>query len=170
MSMSRVILRLGWGGSAVILLLLLSLIAPGANGRAPRPAIAATTFTVNSTLDTPDTAIDGVCDDGAGHCTLRAAIMEANAGAPGAVITFAISGGTFQVIAPTSPLPAISTPMTIDATTQSGSGVVGVEVTGASCTPGCSDGFQVTSGSATLKALKYELARKRHSGAWAQRR
>ena len=43
----------------------------------------AATYTVDSTLDTPDAdaasgLFDGSCDDGAGHCTLRAAIQEAN--------------------------------------------------------------------------------------------
>jgi CSLREA domain-containing protein len=40
----------------------------------------AASFTVNSTVDAVDaTPGDGVCDDGAGNCTLGAAIMEANA-------------------------------------------------------------------------------------------
>jgi CSLREA domain-containing protein len=40
----------------------------------------ASTFYVDSTADTVDaTPGDGVCDDGAGSCSLRAAIMEANA-------------------------------------------------------------------------------------------
>ena len=40
----------------------------------------AATFTVNSTTDVSDANPgDGVCDDGAGNCTLRAAIEEANA-------------------------------------------------------------------------------------------
>ena len=37
------------------------------------------TFTVNSTVDAPDLAIDGICDDGNGRCTVRAAIQESNA-------------------------------------------------------------------------------------------
>jgi len=36
-------------------------------------------ITVDSTLDAPDAIANGECDDGAGNCTLRAAIMEANA-------------------------------------------------------------------------------------------
>jgi CSLREA domain-containing protein len=41
------------------------------------------TFVVNSTLDAGDTAPgNGVCDDGAGHCTLRAAIEETNSADP----------------------------------------------------------------------------------------
>lgn len=38
----------------------------------------AATFTVDSNLDTDDLSLNGVCDDGAGRCTLRAAITEAN--------------------------------------------------------------------------------------------
>ena len=40
---------------------------------------SAASFTVNSTKDAVDAAPgNGICDDGAGNCTLRAAIMEAN--------------------------------------------------------------------------------------------
>ena len=43
-------------------------------------AFAATTFTVNSTVDAVDTNPgDGACSTGAGSCSLRAAIQEANA-------------------------------------------------------------------------------------------
>ncbi|MFN8016142.1 MAG: CSLREA domain-containing protein [Acidimicrobiia bacterium] len=43
-------------------------------------ASAATTFTVTSTLDSSDNNPgDGICDDGLGNCTLRAAIEESNA-------------------------------------------------------------------------------------------
>ena len=41
---------------------------------------AAATFTVNSTADAPDSDTgDGICADASGMCTLRAAIMQANA-------------------------------------------------------------------------------------------
>lgn len=41
---------------------------------------AAATFTVNSTMDAPDADThDGICADASGMCTLRAAIMQANA-------------------------------------------------------------------------------------------
>ena len=43
-------------------------------------SVLAATFAVNSTADAVDaTPGDGFCDDGTGNCTLRAAIMEANA-------------------------------------------------------------------------------------------
>ncbi len=35
-------------------------------------------YVVNSTLDTSDFANDGLCDDGAGNCSLRAAVEQAN--------------------------------------------------------------------------------------------
>ena len=50
----------------------------------PAQVAHAAPFAVNSTADAVDASPgDGVCDDGAGNCTLRAAIMEANA-LPGA--------------------------------------------------------------------------------------
>ena len=60
----------------------------------------ASTFYVDSTADTVDaTPGDGVCDDGAGSCSLRAAIMEANAlvgadiiDAPAGTFTLTIPG------------------------------------------------------------------------------
>ena len=63
----------------------------------------AATFTVNSTADAPDANPgDGVCDDGAGNCTLRAAIEEANALVGADTITFpagsyALTGGEFDI-------------------------------------------------------------------------
>ena len=42
------------------------------------PAAASASFTVNSTGDVADATLNGTCDDGTGHCTLRAAIQEAN--------------------------------------------------------------------------------------------
>lgn len=62
------------------------------------PAQAAT-FTVNSTLDLVDTTPgDGVCSAAGGVCTLRAAIMEANA-LPGAD-TIMLPAGTYNLSIP----------------------------------------------------------------------
>ncbi|OQY48537.1 MAG: hypothetical protein B6242_02020, partial [Anaerolineaceae bacterium 4572_78] len=71
------------------------------------------TYTVNSILDSADSNIgDGACDDGAGNCTLRAAIAEANAHASiPQVIQFDNSLSTITL---SSSLPDITTPMTID--------------------------------------------------------
>jgi CSLREA domain-containing protein len=46
----------------------------------PVPPVMAATFTVNTTADTEDASPgNGVCADSSGNCSLRAAIMEANA-------------------------------------------------------------------------------------------
>jgi uncharacterized repeat protein (TIGR01451 family)/CSLREA domain-containing protein len=69
---------------------------------------------VTSTGDTPDaTTTDGVCDDGTGKCTLRAAIQQANAepGLPDAIV-FSPNPSIFTV-GPGSPLPSISDAVTI---------------------------------------------------------
>jgi parallel beta-helix repeat protein len=57
------------------------------------PFARAASFAVDSALDTSDaTPGDGICDDGAGNCTFRAAIEEANALAGHDTITFSITG------------------------------------------------------------------------------
>jgi CSLREA domain-containing protein len=77
------------------LLLLLMSLPGGQNSRwnPLRPTVsAATFFSVNSTGDGPDSNLaDGVCNDGTGACTLRAAIQEANTIAGDDTITFDIS-------------------------------------------------------------------------------
>src|SRR5215204_7578533 len=89
------------------------------------PAHAATTLTVNSTADFHDTITnDGFCGFG-GSCSLRAAIEEANS-SPGAdTINFAIPGTGVKTIYVNSTglgaLPAITSPVTIDGYTQTGS-------------------------------------------------
>ena len=63
--------------------------------RAPGAAEAATII-VNTTADAVDANPgDGVCDDGTGNCTLRAAIMEANALAGADTIT--VPAGTYTL-------------------------------------------------------------------------
>jgi len=74
------------------LLPVLMLLAAG------KPAPAAT-FAVNSTADAVDTTPgNGVCADASGSCTLRAAIMEANAAAGADTIT--LSAGTYTLTIP----------------------------------------------------------------------
>lgn len=81
----------------------------------------ASTLTVNSLLDTTDAAPgDGTCDDGAGNCTLRAAIQESNALAGSDTIAFNIPGTPPYTITPATELPAITSPVVIDGTTQPG--------------------------------------------------
>ena len=70
---------------------------------------AAAPFVVNSTLDAGDATLNGTCDDGAGHCTLRAAIQEANNTAAADSITFdsSFDGTTAATITLGSTLPAL---------------------------------------------------------------
>src|SRR5439155_13257839 len=61
--------------------------------------LSAASFTVNSTIDAVDANPgDGICDDGGGRCTLRAAIMEANA-LPG-VDMIVLPAGTYTLSIP----------------------------------------------------------------------
>ncbi len=102
---------------------------------------------VNSNGDAPDIdTTDGICDtgnelpNGEIECTLRAAIMEANAQGGLKNIDFDIKGNT--TISPLSALPAITSAVTIDGNTQpdgrpivldgvnTGAGVNGLEITG----------------------------------------
>ncbi|HEX8191139.1 MAG TPA: Calx-beta domain-containing protein [Pyrinomonadaceae bacterium] len=97
-------------------------LAPGGFlGSLQTTAHAAATFTVNSTGDGADSnTSDGVCNDGAGNCTLRAAIEQANA-TPGAdTIAFQIPGPGVRTIAPTTALPAVNDLTVIDGYTQPG--------------------------------------------------
>lgn len=89
----------------------------------------------------------------AGLDSLRQAILDANA-SPGAdLITFNIGGGGVQTIAPTSGLPTISDPVTVDGTTQPGfAGSPIIELNGASAGVGAS-GLFITAGNCTVRGL-----------------
>jgi uncharacterized repeat protein (TIGR01451 family)/CSLREA domain-containing protein len=67
-----------------------------------RPAAALTTgntYVVNSTADTPDADVgDGICADASGHCSLRAAIMQANFVT--GVDTITLPAGVYQLTRP----------------------------------------------------------------------
>lgn len=79
----------------------------------------AATFTVNSVADGTDATVgDGVCDDGGGTCTLRAALEEANATTAADEITFAIGGGGLATITLVTQLPDITQPVLIDGVSQ----------------------------------------------------
>ena len=113
---------------ALLFLVVLSISALAA----PQGVAQAATFTVNSTGDTSDsTPGDGICGDEAGKCTLRAAIEEANAIAgadsiafdiPTTDIGYASSTDSF-LIQPSSALPTVTSPVTIDGYTQPGASV-----------------------------------------------
>src|SRR5687768_15390159 len=89
------------------------------------PPAHAATFVVDSTLDEPDARSDGVCnaepEPGAPpRCTLRAAMEEAQRAAATHTIVFNIPGPGPHTIAPRSPLPEITRPLTIDGYTETG--------------------------------------------------
>src|SRR4051812_30296462 len=63
-------------------------------------AQATQTFTVNSALDEPDTDVgDGICRSASGVCTLRAAVMQANALTASAIV-ITVPPGTYTVTRP----------------------------------------------------------------------
>jgi CSLREA domain-containing protein len=90
------------------------------------PAWADTTFTVNSTGDNGDLVRDGSCNTGTpipgvgAECTLRAAIQEANATTAADTIDFNIGGSGVKTISPSSSLPSITEPVTIDGYSEPG--------------------------------------------------
>jgi CSLREA domain-containing protein len=123
--------KLLWGRKAKALAagaLMAAMMAAGL--MAASPAHAATTFTVNSTADTPDAfTTSNTCDTdvftSGDQCTLRAAIQQANA-TPGAdAINFNIPGTGVKTInvgaTGFGELPAITDPVTINGYTQPGS-------------------------------------------------
>lgn len=87
----------------------------------------AATLVVTDAGDAPDLAPgDGLCAHSGAACSLRAAIQEANALGGAHTIHFAIATGgpaIAALIAPTAPLPAVRTPISIDGYTQPGSSV-----------------------------------------------
>ncbi|MBL8821820.1 MAG: PKD domain-containing protein [Planctomycetia bacterium] len=89
-------------------------------------------------------------DSGAG--SLRQAIMEANLNSGADTIIFAMGSGS-QTISPSSALPAITGPVTIDGTTQPGySGTPIIELNGSNAGAGAS-GFFITGGNTTIRGL-----------------
>jgi len=129
------------------------LVAAGlvAGSASTGPVAFAATFVVNSTGDSADSnTADGVCDDGTGACTLRAAIQQANASAGPDTINFSIGSGV-QTITPLSLLPTVGGPVTIDGTTQPGfAGSPVIELSGAAVV---NVGLSISSADNTVKGL-----------------
>lgn len=123
-------------------------------------ATNALAFVVNSTLDSADTNPgDGVCTDGSGNCTLRAAIQEANALSGADRIHFNIpGGGPFIILVSGSPLPTLTDPVTLDALTQPGASCSSwpptllIQLDGSAAGFGA-DGLQITAGNSTVRGL-----------------
>ena len=103
-----------------------------------------TTFFVTNTNDT-------------GSGSLQQAILDSNADTAQAnVINFSITGSGVQTINVVTPLPAITQPVTIDGTTQTGysaaAGVPVIELNGAGAGSG-TNGLTITAGNSSVKAL-----------------
>lgn len=122
-------------------------------------------ITVDSTDDTSDANIgDNICDDGAGACTLRAAIQESNATAGTQTINFNVTGTADftnggqngYTISPASPLPSFTGTVVINGYSQPGAmantavsprpmnGILLIEIEGSNAGSG-TRGFDVTS-------------------------
>jgi len=126
---------------------------------------SATTYTVNSIFDTPDTNPgDNVCEATSGgvQCTLRAAIEEANAHAGADTIVFSL--GLIAISISGSPLPAIVGVLTIDGTTAPNYAAAqtsvinappSIYIVGTSLTGTTADGFRIANGvsGSTIKGI-----------------
>jgi CSLREA domain-containing protein len=121
--------RVGLIGKTKALAAGLVLAAMIAGAMAAGSARAATTFTVNSTADTPDASLAGTACDvdvftSGDQCTLRAAIQQANATSGADAINFAIPGTGVKTINVGATgfgrLPTITDPLTINGYTQPG--------------------------------------------------
>jgi uncharacterized repeat protein (TIGR01451 family) len=89
-------------------------------------------------------------DSGAG--SLRQAILDANANAGADSVVFNIPGSGVRTIKPTSALPSITGPVTVDGTTQPGfSGAPVIELDGSMA--GATRGLKITAGSCTIRGL-----------------
>jgi endo-1,4-beta-mannosidase/plastocyanin len=108
------------------------------------------TFVIDADTDGADASLDGICDDGGGRCTLRAAIAEANGSAGLDELDFAIPSGhvggdaTIQV---QSDLPVITGPVMIEGQSQPGSATPNVILDGSMSTG--SEGLVLAAGAAT---------------------
>lgn len=122
-------------------------------------------FTVNSSGDGWDASPDGVCDDGTGACTLRAAIEEANPADGPSLVRFNIPGAGAHTIAPLSAeLPLLLNNVTVDGYTQPGAvkndgqsgegtnAVLMIEVSGANL-GGAANGITMIGTNSTVKGL-----------------
>jgi hypothetical protein len=111
------------------------------------------TFNITFTASGAQTfVVIGTGDSGPG--SLRQAILDANANAGQLdTITFNITGGGGQTIAVLSPLPTITDPVIIDATTQPGfAGQPIIELNGSGAGAG-SNGLLITGGGSTIRGF-----------------
>ncbi len=136
--------------SRLSLILVLMVIALGL---IPDRSAYALTFTVTTTGDGGDTNLgDNLCIATTGGCTLRAAIQQANASGGADTINFNMPSNT---ITPGSGLPAITSQITIDGTTQPGYSASSLSVRIVGTSAGVANGLVVTTGGANsyIRAL-----------------
>ncbi len=125
--------------------------------------LSTSTFVVDSNGDLPDSNLgDMVCDDGTGHCTLRAAIEQANSNPGAQTINFNVPGLNVITISPASALPQITESLTINGYSQPGASVntlakgndavLLIELEGSGAGAGA-NGLDITSGSSTIEGL-----------------
>lgn len=127
-----------------ILVFLLALFGAGkALPQTQASAATQATDQVELVVNSDEDADDGTCN--AEHCTLREAINAANSAEERAIIQFDLPGQGAHTIAPQTALPALTTQVDIDATTQPGySDVPLIEVNGADA--GATPGFTLSTG------------------------
>lgn len=126
--------------SLVMVLLVGGLLVPAS------PASAAVTYVVNSTAD--DTDPEG-CQPTPGDCTLREAILAANAGIGPGRVTFALGGGV-PTINIASELPPIEDRLLLNGAT---GGATRVELTGPFGSD-CDDGLAIAGSGASGSVIK----------------
>ncbi len=117
------------------------------SGGAPQPG---PTFTVNTTADAAPADVGCSTTD----CTLREAILAANANGGADTIAFSIAGTGIHTIQPTTGLPNVTGPVTIDGTTESDYVVGGaprIELDGSSAGPVV--GLMITGANVTIRGL-----------------
>jgi CSLREA domain-containing protein len=126
------------------------------------PAATANTASATLIVNTTDDADDGTCD--AAHCSLREALVAANAVSGRNTIAFHILGAGPHTIRPTSALPTVTDPVIIDGYTQPGArpnthrptlgtnAVLQIELDGSLAGLGV-DGLRIVAGHSTVRGL-----------------
>ena len=129
--------RFTWKRGLASLALVLLLVTPALVARSLRPQI----FRVTTPLDS-------------GPGSLRQAILDANAALGDDTILFQIAPGGHQVISLLTPLPAITAPVTLDATTQPGyEGTPVIELEGSQSLTSAMNGLQVSASDCIVRGL-----------------
>ena len=119
-------------------------------------AASGAVFTVNTTGDGSDAvAGDGVCDTGNGDCSLRAALMEANALVGTDSIAFNLSGSSPFVISLQSELPEVTDPIILDGATQPGYTDTPIVVLDGGSAGPLARGLVISAGASTVSALGF---------------